>query len=204
MKLSIIIPCYNIENYISECLHSLLPYVTDDVEVIIIDDCSTDHTVNRIRACVMMYSMKNITLICNPVNKGVSASRNFGLQHACGSYVAFVDGDDFVTPKYVSSIMRFCSSNYDYAVLSWKKFGGDNKEFYSRSLPNWNKSVWSRVFKKSIIKVLFDESINWGEDAKFIANNIVRGHKCAFIDECIYVYRWGRSGSITSDRCGRK
>jgi len=204
MKLSIIIPAYNVSNYISECLYSLFPLLDDNCEVIIIDDCSTDNTVKMIRYCIMMFPTKNITLLVNPVNKGVSYSRNEGLKHCKGKYVAFVDGDDFVSNKYIKEILKFTGANLDYFILSWRKFGGDNREFCSRSLPNWNKTVWSRVFKKDIIKVNFDESMNWGEDTKFLIDNIKSGMKCDYVNEYVYVYRWGRSGSITSERLGRK
>ena len=201
MKLSIVIPTYNVENYISECLYSLLPYCTDETELIIVDDHSTDNTVSRIRGCVMMWSMKNITLIVNPENRGVSYARNFGLKHATGEYIAFVDGDDYVSRKYIQTLLNAFKANCDYYVLSWQKTDGEC--FYSRSLPSWNKSVWSRVFKKSIIKEMFDESISWAEDAKFIDNNITRKHKCGYIDEVMYYYRWKRPNSITSIKLGR-
>jgi glycosyltransferase involved in cell wall biosynthesis len=203
MKLSIIIPAYNIQDYISECLYSLLPQMSDDCEVIIIDDCSTDSTVKMIRYCIMMHPTKNITLLVNPVNKGVSYSRNEGLKHCKGKYVAFVDGDDYVTKVYIRELLKYTSANLDYFQLSWKKIGGDGKEFYSQSLPSWNCSVWSRVFKKDIITHLFDESMNWAEDAKFISDNIKSGMKMDYVDPIVYMYRWGRSGSITSEKLGR-
>ena len=204
MKLSIIIPVYNVEAYITECLNSVLPYVDENCEVIIVDDKSTDRTVNMIRNCIMKYSEKNITLICNPNNVGVSASRNFGLRHSTGKYVAFIDGDDYVSKRYINVILQSIKAGLDYYVLSWKKVGGDNKEFYSRSLPNWNKTVWSRVFKKEIIKVMFDERMSWGEDTTFLNDNLNNRMRYGCIDEIVYFYRWGRSGSITSNRLGRK
>lgn len=201
MKLSIVIPCYNVQDYISECLYSILPYMSDECELIIVDDHSTDNTVSRIRACVMMWSLKNITLIVNPDNRGVSYARNFGIKHATGDYIAFVDGDDYVSRKYISTLLNAFKANCDYYVLSWQKTDGET--FYARSLPNWNKTVWSRVFKKSIIKNMFDESLSWGEDSKFINQNIGRKHKVAYIDEVMYYYRWKRPNSITSVRLGR-
>ena len=203
MKLSIIIPVFNVEQYISECLNSLLPYVNDEVEVFIIDDCSTDNTLQYIRYTIIKYPLTNITVIANPVNKGVSYSRNQGLKHCKGKYVAFIDGDDYVEKIYIRELMRFCHSNYDYALLSWSKVGISTGKYYSRCLPKWNYAVWCRVFKKDIIKFTFDESMIWGEDMKFLDQNITGSMKCAYIDDYVYVYRFGRSGSITSDRCGR-
>jgi len=175
--------------------------MTDEVEVIIVDDCSTDRTVNFIRMCIMRNLTKNITLIVNPKNKGVSYARNFGLKHAKGEYIAFVDGDDYVSKNYISILLLSLRPRFDYFILSWQKTNGE--KFYCRSLPNWNKTVWSRVIKKSIITVMFDESLSWGEDAKFLNDNITRKNRCGFIDETMYFYRWKRPNSITSAKLGR-
>lgn len=203
MKLSIIIPAYNVEHYISECLYSILPYMTDDCELIIVDDNSTDKTVFMIRTCIMMWSTKNVTLICNPDNRGVSYARNFGLKHATGEYIAFIDGDDYVSRKYIQTLLNAFKLRMDYYLLTWQKVGESSQVYSARALPKWNKSVWSRVIKKSIIRVMFDESMDWAEDVKFLEQNIVRGHKYAYIDEIMYYYRWKRPNSITSIKLGR-
>ena len=111
MKLSIIIPTYNVEKYIDECLTSLLPQLTDECELIIIDDASTDETKSKIFGYLTQemaskyFQYKEaedyFKFYMNEENKGVSACRNIGLKASKGQYIAFIDSDDIVKKDYI-------------------------------------------------------------------------------------------------------
>lgn len=93
---SIIVPAFNVENYLAKCLNSLLTQTLQEIEIIVINDCSTDATLQ----IAMDYASKNnrIRIYQQPVHRGVSAARNIGLSMATGHYIGFVDSDDWVSP----------------------------------------------------------------------------------------------------------
>ena len=102
--LSIIIPVFNAEKYLSTCIDSLLTAATEDMEIILVDDGSTDKSV----AVIESYCCKwpNIQLV-RQTNSGPSAARNKGLNHAKGKYIAFVDADDYVNPQALALLIAW-------------------------------------------------------------------------------------------------
>lgn len=207
MKLSIIMPTYNVKDYLDECLQSLLPQLTDECELIIIDDCSTDGTREKIFGYLTQEMVSKYFQFKNPENnfkfymheqnKGVSAARNVGLKVATGEYVAFIDSDDYVKPEYIKEILEALKKKKTIYKLSWLGIGAmHNTTYLAKHLPDWNKSIWCRIFKRDIIKHLFDESLKTAEDAKFLADNIDNKYSVGYIDIPIYVYRSGREGSL--------
>lgn len=103
-KVSIIIPAYNIEAYIEECLLSVLKQSYQNIEVIVINDGSSDNTLTTIENVILSDS--RVRLISQS-NAGVSVARNTGLDAATGDYVVFIDGDDWVEPNFVESIVSY-------------------------------------------------------------------------------------------------
>ena len=139
IRLSIIIPCYNAEPYIYELLDTLTPQITDEVEVILIDDGSTKPIECDIEG-VTVYRQKN---------GGVSKARNKGIDVARGEIISFIDADDLVSEKYVSYILSRADDEWDYMDLSWKSLENDRYIYKlksdSDSLPN--PSASTRVFR---------------------------------------------------------
>src|SRR3989339_194775 len=91
--ISVIIPCYNVENYIEQCLESIINQSYKDIQIICVDDGSADNTPD----ILSKYSAKDVRIqIITQHNHGISAARNTGLQIASGDYIAFVDGDDWL------------------------------------------------------------------------------------------------------------
>ena len=191
MKLSIIIPCHNSEPYINELLEGLVPQLTEEVEVIIIDDGSDKPFETK-------YDLK----VIRKENGGVSSARNVGLDNAKGQYIAFVDSDDILSKEYVSKVLKAIQSNPDQVYLSWKSIDGrfgktikDEKDEFSKV----NRCVWNRVFKKTYIKGMkFNEDMPVAEDDDFL-NRLPEAKSHTFISEPVYFYRVGRKGGL-SDR----
>jgi len=200
MKLSIVITTFNVEKYIEDCLKSIVPQLTKEVELIVIDDRSSDLTMAIVGDYLQKYDFK--TWI-NFENRGVSNARNKGLELATGDYVAFIDGDDFVSSDYVKVLLKNCLTNKDYYVLSWASLGDTYVRYDSKRLPKWNNTVWSRVIKRDKIDHLFDEELEWGEDRKFLDENINSTMTCGHIKEIMYYYRYMRKGSITEVKLGQ-
>lgn len=194
MKLSIIIPCYNAEPYIDELMKILMPQVTPDVEVIVVDDGSK---------FPYLPSFPGVKVF-RKENGGVSSARNFGLDRATGEYIAFIDDDDMVADNYILTILhKIDSEHFDYCYLSWKTFGGGwtcniKINTIEDKFPPYNKCVWNRIYRKDMIgDVRFNEKKQIAEDAQFIREVNEKGRKKAVISEYMYFYRTGHSGNLT-------
>jgi glycosyltransferase involved in cell wall biosynthesis len=193
-KLSIIITTYNIEAYINECLETLLPQMTKECELIIVDDCSTDKT----KACIDGHKIlrKDVAMSVyqTPGNQGVSVARNTGIQYASGEYLTFIDGDDVVSLDYIQEILQALVTGKDYYTLSWESFTG---KLRGRADRLHNPAVWCRVYRRAIITHLFDTELSIAEDTKFIRQNLTRALTWEPIMKVLYHYRDGRVGSLT-------
>ena len=95
MKISVIVPVYNVENYIRECLDSILASTYTDFELILVDDGSTD---NSGTICEEYASRDSRVVVSHQVNRGLSSARNHGIEMSTGEYISFVDADDVIAP----------------------------------------------------------------------------------------------------------
>lgn len=188
MKLSIIIPAYNAEPYLTELLARLVPQLYDDTEVIVVDDGS-----------IKPVNHKEVTVI-RQKNGGVSVARNTGLNYAKGDYIAFIDADDMVTPDYIEKVYEKIEEGFDYCYISWEAFGHWKEKVIINSVddkfPTWNLCVWNRIYKRELIgDIRFNPKKLIAEDAEFI-RDIEKGKK-AFISKIIYQYRSDTPQSLT-------
>ena len=107
MKISIIIPVYNVENYINECLTSIFSQTYKNIEVIIIDDCGNDGSMNIVHKHIQKLPQDKRPIIINhEKNKGLSATRNTGIRRATGEYIYFIDSDDYISPHCIESFIN--------------------------------------------------------------------------------------------------
>ena len=210
--ISIIIPMYNSEEHISDCLDSVIKQRSIVGEIWCVDDGSEDNTV---AVCKEYQQRYDYIYLIQQEHKGVSAARNAGLKRCKGSYVAFVDSDDWIEPTMFSTIVmqmekyesdigisKFnivsenndtkCASN-NYVVPEC--FGGDNYLFYAfhredyRGITAW---VWNKVFRKSFLddkRLLFDESVYMAEDVLFMINAALEADKFCYVDIPLYNHR---------------
>ena len=187
IKLSIIIPYYNTLALTKKLMKVLIPQITDEVEVILIDDgCFEKELAN----------FEKINVI-HQDNGGVSNARNTGLEFAKGEYIAFIDSDDLITKNYVKKILDKIKedSKWDYCHISWKSNGTIKGDFIIKANPpKWNTCVWNTIYKKSIIGK-FNESKSIAEDEEF--NLTYRKGKRANILDILYIYNSGRTDSLT-------
>ena len=189
IKLSIIIPSYNANEYLEELLSVLEKQITDEVEVIVIDDGS--------RVPVPEHSFVKLF---RQQNKGVSAARNKGLAKAKGQYIVFIDADDLISDDYIAQIFKSIENEPDTVYISWKHLSGPIGKIISG--PNdefnpYNRCVWNRVFKRTYIKGMkFNEEMQVAEDDDFL-NHLPVPESKTYIEKPIYYYRSGREGSLT-------
>ncbi|EPW8520568.1 glycosyltransferase family 2 protein [Enterobacter hormaechei] len=182
ITLSIIIPCYNVESYIKECLDSVFIQLDANSEVIIVNDGSTDSTKNIIES--LCVGKKNIKII-NQINVGLSGARNAGLIKAQGKYIAFLDGDDVLHPEYIrnvsNAIFEFCPDIIEIDAYRFTKESTESFNLCTYSgqkvidnkielmpvfeLNQWY--VWGRIYSKKIINCVYFEDGRRYEDIMF-------------------------------------
>lgn len=207
-KLSIIIPVYNIEQYLPDCLESILPQLTHNIEVIIINDCSTDLTAKICNSYRDRY--ENIKVIHNKVCQGVSIARNSGLKIAQGQYISFIDGDDMISSSYIQSIL-YCIDNYIFEMLMFdysrelelidnslspkeKVSEIESKEVFEGILNKgkYDGYLWNKIFCNDIIKkndISFRKNISIWEDMLFVLQYIRECNKILIFNQKLYFYR---------------
>lgn len=220
IELSIIIPVYNVEKYLNRCIDSIINQSYKKYEIILINDGSTDSSLEICK----QYSKKHQNIYCyNILNSGPSRARNYGLKKAKGTFVYFVDSDDYLFDNaldiLVSSIKK---SNADMVIFNYRVeyangkgeifkhvFNNkymNNKEVIYGIIPYFYKnsaiglaSLWNKVYKKEILdkkKILFDENLYRGEDWWFNLHFFENASVILTIDDCLYNYWQGNQNSI--------
>ena len=163
MRLSIVIPYYNVKEYTDELLDVLAPQVNDQVEIILVDDGSPEPYMTKHTWCKVVRKE----------NGGCATARNAGLERATGDYVSFLDADDLVPKYFVERLFKkFNEKPYDVIDFSWKSLTGEGPQhnYTLRSDESWlpNPSVCTRCFKRAFIgDVRFNEHKDSTEDEDF-------------------------------------
>lgn len=193
MKLSIIIPAYNTARYLKNLLPVLSKQLTEETEVLIVDDGSTDDT-EQVVSNYINDKLKYLKI----KNNGVSNARNVGIDNTCGEYIAFIDSDDLVTDNYIKKMLETCDFGYDYFYISWRSVGTKEMTIkITTTPPMWNCSVWSRCYKRTTIgENRFDIKLNYAEDKKFNEQVIKDNLTHTSIEEPIYIYNIGREDGL--------
>lgn len=197
MKLSIVIPVYNAEKYIEECLASILPEMNDDVELLLLDDGSADSSFQLIKD----YENGNIRVFHHD-NHGVSYTRNVGIAEARGDYIQFVDADDRLSQGWKNAVLSGCDGIADVVYYS-KNF--DEPESVEKiniihgifgimdSRCNANmSSPCSKLYRRAFLlqnQIRFDGGLINGEDGIFNLNAILKSEKFVCHKVSYYQYR---------------
>lgn len=220
--ISIIVPCYNTAKYIQSCLTSIIAQSYRNIEIICVDDCSTDDTAMIVRH--MMRKDKRISFICTGKNSGLSASRNLGMKHIHGNYIMFVDGDDCLMPDAIAKLYSSMTDDCDVVIGSTKvgyeggreAYGGIPKsddKYYTikktklvdiskdqKDILGVNVSAWGKLWRRSIIEkydITFPEGLLY-EDANFFCKYLCAAPRALMIKDKTYYYNRHLSNSIMS------
>lgn len=153
MKISICVPCYNVENYIVECLESLINQTLKEIEIICVDDCSTDRTLEIITKYAKRYN--NIRIYRNLFNSKLVQTRKLALSHALGDYIMFVDSDDILELNACEiAYNAIVKSNSDIVEFNCKQIDINGKEI------NENKSYCNIIEGKLLGDEIFENLKN--------------------------------------------
>ena len=194
-KVTVIIPVYNSEKYISKCLDSILNQSYDDYEILIVNDGSKDNSKRIVDEYKGKYPEKII--FYNQENKGVSITRNESIKKANGKYVMFVDNDDYLDSDYIEKYVNAIEeADYDIAIGGYRRITEKNKILQQVKLKDeeWSKLIvmapWAKIYNKQF---LIDNNItflknNLGEDVYF---NLKAMFLCKNIKIIDYIgYNW--------------
>ena len=206
--ISVIVPVYNSEKYLKECINSILHQTYENIEIIIINDGSTDNSL--LISQELQKEDKRIKII-NQKNSGVSYSRNKGIQEATGEYIMFVDSDDFIVQNYIELMYKeITKNNYD-ACISGMTFCDKNRKIIKKEMfvknnielnfkeiiPSFVNTLYFCSSCKTLIKrkkiiencIKFKEDLSFGEDLRFSFDVIRSCKRIGYLSECGYFYR---------------
>lgn len=207
MKLSIIVPVYKVEEYLGECVDSLLSQTIDDYEIILVDDGSPDNS----GKIADEYAAANPDMIrvLHIDNGGQGRARNFALDIAKGDFVGFVDSDDWVThDMYEKMYTRAAETGADVVVCDFmERFADGRESMLPASLQdNWLGSAGSscnKIFRRSLVGALRFPVGLWYEDFYFSAVMLLRSKHTEFIAEPLYIYRRGQESTMHNNNAAK-
>ncbi len=207
-KVSVIVPVYNTEIYLSRCLESIINQSYKNIEIICINDGSLDSSLKILKN----YAKKDSRIIViDQKNTGVAGARNAGLNRATGEIITFVDSDDYIHPemieislstliKYDSDIIMFMALNSSpiSEKTNFKKIDMKNLKLTEQSVSDLNFSIkdkmrcifcWNKIYKRSVINnTRFNTTVCLSEDFLFNFFVFNNAKKCVFLDEKLYYY----------------
>ena len=211
-----IIPAFNAEPFVRNCLESVLNQAYGNIQVIVVDDGSTD---NSLRICEDVAACSEKVRVITQKNQGVSSARNTGLRGADGKYVVFVDSDDTIDPEMCSSLLDAAEQNDSDLVISGISYFRNGEKRVSSSLPEdsadfsldlfqsafdelFQKGLinppFNKIYKKSLITRLFDEQTSLGEDLLFNLDYLKNCRTITTLPKSFYHYRIGRDHTLSS------
>ena len=201
---SVIIPVYNAEKYLRECINSVLSQTYENLEIVLIDDGSTDESS---KICDDFQEIDERIMVIHKENEGVSVARNTGIEKSTGEYITFLDSDDYITSTFVEDLYDAIVANN--ADVSWsgflyvyednksreKCFGVDKvvetkriaKDFLSGRLAFGY--CWGKLFDSKIVKNIRFQCFKVAEDELFVYTALKKCSKIAFVDKQLYCYR---------------
>lgn len=215
IKISVIIPAYNVENYIDKCFKSLLSQTFKDFEVIAINDGSKDYTFDKMKKYELAF--QNIQII-DKLNEGVGATRNLGIELSKGEYILFVDPDDYLHPKMLEVLYeKAIQTTADVSVCDFYECYeqtaeqltittpieseqliviSDEKDILFKITPApWNKLIKAKILKER--RILFPLDYR-SEDLNFTPKLLANCQTLAVVHQPLYYYLSNRINNVTS------
>lgn len=219
--ISIIVPVYNVESYLDRCMESILKQTYKRLEIILVDDGSTDSSGEK---CDAYAKLDGRIKVIHKENGGLSDARNAGLKLATGAYIGYVDSDDWIEPDMYERLYDACVENcaslavcrYFSEYQNRTESGGTGRtvpltreellKIYISGHDEYviYNSVWSKLFKRELVAdMIFPKGRN-SEDIMYTTRAFCRLEKAVYIDRCLYHYVLDREGSIMNASRGER
>ena len=211
--ISVIIPCYNAASYIEKALQALEKQTFRDFEVILVDDCSKDDTVDVVKQFAQSSELQ-ITLLQNEVNSGPGVSRNRAIAHSCAEFLCFCDSDDWYEPEYLQTMYEkgqeeaadIVIADY-YSISSQgqrseRRLGRQQSVSSQEALTINVDAMWVMFCKRALFEGLAFPDLRNGEDMAIIPALLSRANRIAFAQKCLYnyLYRENSASNTANER----
>ena len=215
--ISIIVPIYNAQKYIQNCIQSVLNQEYKNFELILIDDGSKDNSYN---ICKKNKDSDNRIILIHKNNEGRSVARNVGLKHAKGAYIAFLDADDSYDKQYLSKLVNLISdNNADISCCRYTRTDGNDlltdnqkpfcniqiynnfeilKEYFHNVKSDIYPNIWTRLYKKELFENIQFENSEF-EDLLIIHKLLAKANRMVCVDDRLYNYNTTNNNSVTNN-----
>lgn len=211
---SIIIPVYNVEKYLERCILSVLSQTHKELELILVNDGSTDQS---LQICQKYETLDKRIKLVNQKNSGASAARNTGLKCASGSYIAFIDSDDYVSKNYIKNLLLAAKEkNLDlvqccYVLANDKTNSFPDDTYNSSDLKVITKAdalnqraykvvIWGKIYKKELFEGFqYREGSIYEDDASYYIF-VDRANRIGILDEVLYYYYMAPNSVIRNQK----
>jgi glycosyltransferase involved in cell wall biosynthesis len=222
-RLSIIIPIYNVEEYIERCVRSLFDQTLENIEYIFVDDASPDRSIEKLRQIMAQYESKNlvIKIITHNQNKGLPSARNSGLAVAVGGYVFHCDSDDWLEKDAMEKMYGVATENdadivwcdffcsYPSREIHVKQSNPASPVAYMKSLlsEKMHGGVWNKLVRRTLYidnKICFAEGSNMWEDLRVSTQLFYYARKIVYIPQAYYHYVQYNTNSLSAGTLDKK
>lgn len=215
--LSIVIPVYNAQRYIKTCLDSIFSYKTERIEVIVINDGSSDNSLQILQDYQKMHPI----IIIDQQNAGVSVARNRGIEMAQGQYLTFVDADDVIYENLLQTVLEVSEAGRmkDILIFNYEDIDEEGTSIWKNDvvgtiktktdidasyiLGHYFNTVWGKVYCTELIKknkIFFPVGVSLGEDTFWVGNLLSKIKTYACFDKNVYGYRQNDNGAVVQLR----
>lgn len=207
VKVSILVPIYNVSKYIERCASSLFEQSFIDLEYIFVDDKSTDNSIDILANVIEKYPLRKsqVKIVEHNRNRGLAAARNTGVSNAIGDFIIHIDSDDFIDSNMIKKMYeKAIMDNADIVVCNYYLF---NNKRYRVVEQNFNESasvfftklisgnatscIWNKMIRRSLYyvnNITAKETINYGEDLLVIPKLVFFANKISKVNEPLYFY----------------
>lgn len=209
--ISIIVPIYNIEKYIEKCIFSLINQTYRDIEILLINDGSTDDSLD---VCLKWEKLDQRIRVYSKDNQGVSKTRNFGLSLAKGDYIFFIDGDDWIDKNCLETMMNYMNDEIDIVCCEFKEIDENNGDFDLFSHSNqygilekndiiqdyylnklYMKTIWGKIYKKELWNHIKFIDLKYSEDTYAMFEIAQKTNKLVMLEKAFYNYLQRNEGA---------
>lgn len=213
-KISVIIPVYNVEDYIEKCLHTLFQQTLSEIEYIFVNDCSIDRSMEVLFKVIELYPLRkpHVKIINHDINKGVAAARTSAMKIMTGEYMAHCDADDWIDSDAYER-MYVIAKQEDADMVTCKYYNEPVHEdvkgtaFSGSAMDNLRKGqytygLWDKIIRSSIIKdnsIYPFEGINYNEDLNVIVRALCYSKIVIGMEAPFYHHLMDREGSICTN-----
>ena len=215
MKVSILVPIYGVEKFIRQCANSLFGQTYENIEYILVDDCTPDNSVKVLEEVLADFPKRQaqVRIVHHEKNRGLGAARKTGMQEATGQLIMFVDSDDYIAPDCVSKMVeRLTETGADIVDGAYATFSNDkilnttepcqlSDEQYLKAILIHNTvshNVWGRLFRRALFDntdISFVEGVNLAEDYAMMARILLKANRTC-LNEVVYYYRYNDYGTF--------